>query len=136
MTEPLLPVTKPLLVCRDVLVDANQDNVHVLGVFNAIRPQSQSPFPHRHPLFGAFVQLSDTEGEVPAYLQVVEANTQSVIARTAIHRLVFPHRRFLLRTLFRLEDCTFPRPGVYWVEFYGHACIVTDQVLHLREPGE
>jgi hypothetical protein len=119
-----------------VLADPDRGNVHVVGVFNAIRPRSRPAFPHRHAQFCAFVQLTDAVGEVPAHVVVTEATTQIPIARSATHRLAFPHRRFLLQTLFRLRHCTFPRAGVYWVQLYCHRRFLADQVLLLRETGE
>jgi hypothetical protein len=136
MTEPLLPIAKPLLFCHDVLSDPDTGNVHLIGVFDAIRPQSQPPFPHRHGQFAVFVELTDAAGVVPARLDVVEAQSGELIFRTADHRLVFRNRQAILRALFRLQNCRFSRPGVYWVQFFCHNRFITDKALHLLQPGE
>jgi hypothetical protein len=135
MKAPLVPEAKPLLLCEEVVSDPNSGNVHLVGLFTAIRPQSQPPYPHRHPSFCVFVQLSDAVGELPSYLEIIEASSDEVIFRTATHQLVFPRRRFILRAIFRLRNCLFPRPGVYWIQLYCNGQFLTDYPLRLLEPG-
>ncbi len=126
----------PLILCRDVLPDPNRGNVHLIGVCDAIRPQNADSYPHRHPILCAFVQLADAQGDAEAYVRIIEAETQELVFETRRHRLRFPHRRFVVRANFRMVDCVFPRPGVYWIELYVKNRWLTDQTLRLLESGE
>jgi hypothetical protein len=82
------------------------------------------------------LQLTDAAGQVNGHIEVVEADTREVIYRSPEHALVFPHRRHLLQACFRIRNCVFPRPGVYWVEFFCDRQFVTDRTVQLRGPGE
>ena len=135
MPEPILPVARPLVLCQDVLLDADSGNIHIVGVCNAIQPPTDS-FPHRQSMLCLFVQLADAEGEVEAHVRVVEADTQEVVFETRRHRLRFPHRRFVVRANFRLVNCVLPRPGVYWVELHVNNWWLTDKTLRLLEAGD
>src|SRR5438477_5258676 len=93
----LLPEVKPLLLCNDVVTDPETGNVHIVGVFNTIRPHSRPAYPHQHPEFCVFLQLTDFEGEVPAYVDIVRADTQEIVRRSRPYRIVFPNRHHLVK---------------------------------------
>src|SRR5436190_1063202 len=64
MDTSLVPEAKPLILCNDVVVDPANGNAHLVAVFNAIRPSSRPAYPHQHPEFCVFLQLTDFEGEI------------------------------------------------------------------------
>src|SRR5690242_5545942 len=74
-SPPLLPQARPLVLCLDVLGDPTTGNVHVLGIFDAIRPQGNSPYPHRHPEFCVFIQLTDAHGTLPGKISILEPSS-------------------------------------------------------------
>jgi hypothetical protein len=135
MKEQLLPVARPMILCDDVLLQPETGNVHLINVNNAIRPRSEPSYPHRHSVLCDFVQLTDYQGTLPAFVRVVEANSQTVLMRTGDHSLRFEQRQSVVRAVFRLVNCEFPGPGVYWMELYCHGQFLTDQVLNLLEPA-
>jgi hypothetical protein len=135
MKSPILPVVKPLILCEDVIHDPGTDNIHLVGMFTRIRPRASPPFPYRMPRFCVFVQLSDAQGVLPGWIEIEEASSQRTVMRTASHPLAFPDRRSIQRFLFRIEQCPFPRPGVYWVQFYCDGTLLADHVLNLVGPG-
>jgi hypothetical protein len=136
MDSSFLPEPKALILCGDVVTDPESGNVHLLRVFNDIRPNPPQPYPHCHAEFCVFLQLSDTHGEVPAYVQVIRADSLELVYRTPTHIILFADRQSLVRVCFRIRNCTFPTPGVYWSEFYPHSQFVTDRVVRLLEPGD
>jgi hypothetical protein len=131
----LVPETKPMLLCNDVLVDPSTGNIHLMGAFNEIRPRGQTGFPHRHAVFCVFIQLTDAEGEIPGFVQVVEEASLELVYQTPSYRISFPDRLSLVRVCFRIRDCTFPGPGIYWIQLFCKGQFVTDRVLRLLEPG-
>ncbi len=136
MSDLALPVARPLILCRDVVLDPDTGNVHVIGVFDAIRPAPPLLLPHRLEEWCVFVQLADAQGEVNAVIRIVEADTQDLVFETRPHRVRFPNRRMVVRANFRLSDCALPRPGVYWVELHVNGWWLTDQTLRLLGPGD
>lgn len=126
---PLLPVARPLILCQDVLAPASGGTNHFIHVCDAFRPQGG--YPYQRPEFCVVVQLADGTGNVPTVVRIVEADSQAEIFRTTDHVIRFPNRHTSVRAVFRLRNCVFPRPGLYWVELLCHGQFMTDQVLHL-----
>jgi hypothetical protein len=136
MASPLLPVPRPLLLCEEVLYDSPRGLFHTVGVFNALRSSANPPFPYQHSSLCVFAQLSDCQGQVPSRIDIVEAATLEPIFQSSTHSLVFRSRSSVVNAVFRIHNCSFPRPGVYWVQLYCHGVFLVDQVLHLLEPRE
>jgi hypothetical protein len=128
---PTLPQTKPIILCDDVLIDSATGKVHLLGVFNNIRPHAQPPYPHWHREFCVFLQLSDARGNVAATIRIVHADALQLVYETPVHQLVFPDPQHLVRANFRIRNCRFEQPGIYWVELYCNGQFLTDRVLRL-----
>jgi hypothetical protein len=136
MQGRVVPEAKAMILCGDVLADPENGNLHLMGAFNNIRPRSPSVYPHRHREFCVFLQLSDAQGRLPGYVQVIRADTQELVYRTASQPMIFADRRTLVRVCFRIRNCTFPAPGLYWIEFFANDLFVTDRMVRLFELGE
>src|SRR5438067_789018 len=107
MEGKLVPEAKPMMLCGDVLSDPETGNVHLVGCFNDIRPRASPSFPHRQPEFCVFLQLSDAQGTIPGFVQVIQADSQVLVYRTPSHAMLFRDRTSLTRVCFRLRNCTF-----------------------------
>jgi hypothetical protein len=127
----LLPVARSLILCTDVLPGPQPNTFHFIAVGNAVRPKTA--YPGRIDQLCVVVQLTDGRGSVPMVVRVVNPDTEEEIMRTAEHGVLFPSRHSVVWGLFRLRNCTYPSPGVYWVELYAHGQLLTDTVLHLLE---
>jgi hypothetical protein len=136
MNSPTLPVVKPLIVCEKVTQVPGSGNLHFENIFSAIRSRDWPPFPYRKDQFCVFVQLSDASGNLPAWVQVVDADTFDPVFRTADHPLTFPHRRWVLRARFQIRQCLFPHPGEYLIQFFCAGEMMADHVLYLLGPEE
>ena len=49
MPPRLIPVARPIILCDDVLRNPEKGNVHVMNVFNAIRPRAWLVWPGVRP---------------------------------------------------------------------------------------
>jgi hypothetical protein len=127
---PSVPVAKPIVLCNDVFSDPASRNVHLIGVFDSIRPSE--PYPHLHPEFCVFLQLSDAVGTVTAVVNIVEAASEDILFQTAKFSLKFAHRLGVMRALFRIRNCSFPEPGVYWIEVFCNDRFLVDCRLQLH----
>jgi hypothetical protein len=120
-----------MVLCDEVLHDPQSDKAHLMGVFNAIRPQNNPAFPHRHPEFSVFLQLTDADGEALGQIVAREASSGQAIFASRPHRIEFLDRLQVKWVHFRLRDCPFPKPGLYWVQFACNGQILSDQPLSL-----
>jgi hypothetical protein len=131
MDTTVIPVTKAIYVCDDVVEDPASHKVHFLGIFNAVRPPSPAAYPFRLGQMCVVVQLIDGLGEIPIHGEIVRAETEDLVYSSPEQRLRFPQRQTTVFACFRIRDCLFPGPGVYFVEFYCRDTLLDDRTLHL-----
>jgi hypothetical protein len=134
MASWLNPIAKTILLCEDVLPGpAGTGNVHLMNVFSALRPRSNPSFPLRLPKMSVFLQLTDAEGEAFGKVVVREIDSDEALFGSADHRIQFDDRLHVKWLLFRLNNCVFPSPGIYLVEFYFADRLIVDYRLPVSE---
>lgn len=131
MATTVVPVTKAVYVCDDVVEDNSSRKVHLLGVFNAVRPQGKSPYPFCLGHLCVFAQLIGGVGKVPIHVEIVNAKTEEVVYAFPEERLRFLTRQTTVSACFRIRNCLFSNPGEYIVELYSRDTFIDDRVLHL-----
>jgi Family of unknown function (DUF6941) len=127
----LPPQAKTMILCDDLLKVPATDKVHLIGVFNAIRPRGEPPFPYRCPEFCVFLQLTDTEGEGLGSITTCMGATDRVVFASQDQPIEFLDRLQVKWVLFRIRNCPFPEPGLYWVQFHFAGQLLTEQRLRL-----
>ncbi len=131
MAPAFVPVAKAMILCDDVVSDPKKEKVHLMGVFNAIRPRGDPPFPHRQPEFSIYLQLTDAQGKAPGQIVVRQADSDLLVFISPEHPIELVDRLQVKWVRFQLLNCLFPQPGLYWVEFVFGGRIVCEQRLHL-----
>jgi hypothetical protein len=131
MATRVLPVAKSIILCDDVVPDPGTDKVHLIGVFDAIHPRSDQPFPHRHPAFAVFLQLTDGEGQALGQVRARRADSDQTVFSSPEHPIQYRDRLQLKSVCFRLRNCPFPVPGLYWIQFLYDGQLVAEQRLRL-----
>jgi hypothetical protein len=126
-----MPLVKSMILCDELLLSQQSDKVHLLGVFNTIRPLHEPLYPYRHGVFSVFLQLSDADGNFEAKIVVSEASSGLEVAVGQFHTIEFLDRLQLKHVRFRLRDCLFPRPGLYWVGLEVEGDVLCEQRLML-----
>src|SRR5262245_36158013 len=112
-----LPTCKAMIFCEDVLPGPRDTgNVHLMNVFSAIRPRSG--FPYRFPHLCLFLQLTDGEGHVEGQVLVRQASSDRVVFDSQTQMIEFRDRLQMKWVVFHINDCPFPEPGLYWIEFH------------------
>lgn len=82
---PIHPVVRHLIVCDEILHDPeNPRRVTLVNLIHAIGSVEQPPFPMRHPEFCVFAQLSACRGTGEFRIEVVQADTGTVVRRTRL----------------------------------------------------
>jgi hypothetical protein len=118
---------KSLYLCDGHLGIANQ-KTDLIGLFNSIRP---STYPHVHERFVIFCQLIGGLGQMPFYFDITFAKTEQRIHTTKTSILTFERREKLIQLAFTMQNCQFPMPGTYLVEFYVGGQWISDTRLDL-----
>ncbi len=130
MARWLHPVVKNMVLCEDVLPGPpGTGNVHLMNVFANIRPRSS--FPYRHSQLCVFLQLTDAAGEGLGHVVARLADSGRVVFYSEDFLIQFRDRLQTKWTVFRLQDCPFPEPGLYLIEFYYHEQWVADQPVYV-----
>lgn len=120
------PVAKALYLCDDILSDPTRVKPHLIGVLNAIRPPA---FPHTLPRLCVFARLIGGHGEVKCRVEIVNAQSRTLMYTSPDQTLRFDDRRQTRYFTLRLTGISIPGPGEYWVEFYCNGRFVDDSVL-------
>ena len=134
MATTVVPVTKALYLCDDVVEDPSSRKVHLLGTFNALRPPAGATYPYRLGQLCVFAQLAGGVGELPVRLEIVRARDDAVVYAAPERRLRFPSRLTMVSVCFRLRNRPFPEAGVYFVELYARDAFLDDRALLLLVP--
>jgi hypothetical protein len=127
----MLPTVKSMILCDDLLLDEQSDKIHLMGVFNTIHPEGDPAFPYRLRKLSVFLQLTDAEGEYEAKIVICKGDTDRVISASPVHMIDFLDRLQLKWAHFRLLNCPFPHPGLYWVQFHCEGQVLSEQRLGL-----
>ena len=133
MTSSPGPLVRSLIVCEDIIADPNNPNrVSLVHVVNSIRSMKQPPYPVRNPQLCVFIQLTGCRGPGEFRVEIREADMDEVIFATKTFRGSFPNNPLTVHGLrFRFRNCKFPRPGLYWLEFFFDNQVVAQQPITL-----
>jgi hypothetical protein len=121
MTSPLLPSLRSLLVCEDVLTDTSKPpRFTLVNLLTSIRAMGKPPYPFEHPRFYVFAQLTECRGQGVMRVEIREADEAArAILTTPPQTVAFPNNPLSVYSLrLRILRCLFPRPGLYWVQFF------------------
>ncbi|MCI0460540.1 MAG: hypothetical protein L0Z62_26600 [Gemmataceae bacterium] len=131
MAEPVRPVAKRVYVCDDVIGDPSSGKVNLFNLWDAVRVPADASFPYSLAKVCVFVWWRDGFGKVRTRVDIVQASTETVIRRTRDCILDFEQRTDSVFARYKIENCTFPEPGYYYVEVYCEGEFVDDQILRV-----
>jgi hypothetical protein len=103
------PVALGLFLCDQVIVERGTNRASLIGTITSLEGQA---FPFVPLPFCVFAVLTGSKGEGVATLTVTQLETDEEVY-SVTRRVEFPDRFAEGRLLFRLADCSFPRPGIY-----------------------
>ncbi len=119
------------LLCDDVRTDpANYLRLDILGLIMRIRSTQAPPFPFVHPQFCVLVVWTEGRGTGELRLRVVQADTGRVIFRNRPRTVRFSGAPTDVNGMrFRIQNCSFPSAGLYWVECLFSGTVIARQRL-------
>jgi hypothetical protein len=131
MPKLVLPRVQAMVVCdRAKESESELDVFRLLGVRSSIQAAS---FPAFHPRLCAFAQISGHQGEAYCHVEVIRIDTDEEIAHTSPKKLTFRGPTFIVPAVFRMRNCVFPAPGLYYVQVYNERKLITERPLRLLQ---
>lgn len=128
------PVVRHLIPCEDVLVDeANPRRLTLAGLISAIHSVEEEPFPLRYRELCIFLQLTSCRGPAEGRVEIQHADSGEVVFRTQHRVIPLPTDPLnVFGVTFRIRNCLFQQPGLYWVQFWYKELMISQQPLVLR----
>jgi Family of unknown function (DUF6941) len=128
------PVVRYLIVCEDVQTDPEHERrVTLVGLISALRSLDQPPFPVLCRELCVFLQLTDCRGAADGRIEIRHADSDRVVFRTRTRTIPFSNDPLeVVGVNFRIRDCLFEEPGLYWVQFWYNEKMLAQQPLLLR----
>lgn len=133
MTKQVWPRVQALVVCDAVEASAEETDVfHLEGVRSAIEVAS---FPYVRPRLCVYLQMSAHQGEASCRLEIHRPGTDDVISQTPPRMVPFQGPLTVRHVVFRFRNCSFPEPGVYYVQCLCGSKLIGERPLRLLEEG-
>ena len=135
MMAPIDPVVRLMLLCDRAAPDPdNPRKTNIYGVVSTIAVEAGAAFPVHHPEISVYLLLTEGRGTGQGRIVVVNADTEEPAFSSAAHPITFgPDPLALQGRCFRILDCTFPAPGLYWVEFRFNGKVLARQPLEVKQ---
>ncbi len=128
------PTVRYLIICEDVQTDPdNPRRVTLVGLISAIRTLETPPFPLVFREICVFVQLTECRGSADGRIEIHHADSGQVVFRTRTRTIPFGGDPLeVVGVTFRIRNCLFQAPGLYWVQFWYNEQMIAQQPLLLR----
>jgi hypothetical protein len=127
------PTVRYLIVCEDV--QANPEDPHritLVSLISAIQALGPTPFPLLHRELCIFLQLTECRGPAEGRIELQHADSGEVVFRTLTRTMPLGNDPLeVVGVTFRIRNCLFPAPGLYWVQFWYNR-ILAQQPFLLR----
>src|SRR5258707_10287452 len=125
MTKLVLPRVQAMVLC-----DAIEESTEESGTFHLTSVRSQiAPitFPCFWPRLCVYLQMSGYKGNASCRLEINRAETEEVLYRTSPRVISFEGPMSVVPVVFRLRNCGFPAPGVYYVQVYYESKLIGER---------
>jgi hypothetical protein len=128
------PTVRYLIVCEDVQTDPdNPRRITLVGLISAILSIEEPPFPLLYREICVFLQLTECRGPADGRIEIQHADSGQVVFRTRTRTIPFPSDPLEVGGVtFRLRNCFFQEPGLYWIQFWYNEQMIAQQPLVLK----
>jgi len=130
----LLPIVRHVILCEDVVADAlNPRRVSVIGILSAISSEDDPAYPVLYEELCIFLQLTGCRGPGDIRIDVQFADTGDVAFQNRTRTLQLPVDPLEIAVfVFRIRNCLFLQPGLYWVRVWYNNQQLAQQPLVLK----
>jgi hypothetical protein len=128
------PVVRYMLLCEGYEIDpVRSRRITIVGLLSSIRSRRPPYYPLIHPSLCVFLVLTEGYGAGSGHVVCVSEATGNVMFRTPPRPLQFPASPLgVVSVSFVVEECRFPKPGLYSVQFWYENELVEERPLLLR----
>ena len=130
MTAPKeTPLGQALLICDQIITDAETNKKSLIGVFNNLRAIT---FPAQHPHMSVFAAMTNGNGKMNATLRCSVENHEVLNVSGEIE---FPNPNQIIELVFNLKGMVFPRPGLYTFELLCDGEFIIEKRFQVTKVG-
>ena len=90
-------------------------------------------FPYTHPQLCVYLQMTGHEGTASGRAVILDPETDLNVDETDEDPLQFHGPLDFIEVPWRLSDCTFPEPGVYYVQVFFDGKLINERPLLLQQ---
>lgn len=129
MARPVLPRVHVLVICDDIEDRWEGDSLHdLLGGPN---PPHFPDFPYSCPQLCVYAQATGHEGTAWCRVVVIRSTNDEVVIETAEEEVPFTGPMDFIEIRYWITDCTFPLPGVYYIQVFFDGKLRAERALEL-----
>jgi hypothetical protein len=134
MSVNIDPFVRRMIVCDDIVRSSrNQGQLDAIGLVNYVRPETPGRYPVRLRQLAVLVELTGGRGTGEGQIVVVAADTDEPVFASPVHTWSYPADPLrVLPVVFRIRECSFPRSGVYWVQFWHRGRKFTEYAIRVE----
>ena len=130
MSTLVLPRVQAMLLCDEIEEsDQEADVVHLTGVRAVLDVPS---FPAVYAQLCVFLHMSGHQGMANCQVKIEEVGSGDAIFETEILAVSFDDPASVVPVYFRLPNCVFPAPGLYYVQVLHESKLIGERPLGLR----
>lgn len=113
------PFVRHMIVCDDAVPSSrNPAKMDARGMVSFVRSHPPGRFPVVVPMLCVLLEVSGGRGVGELRVEFAHAEAEGVGFRSAVHLVTFPDDPLrVLPLVFRIRECVFREPGLYWVQF-------------------
>jgi len=131
MAKLVLPRVHVMVLCDEIEPSADEEEVFDLrGVRTHITAAS---FPYTHPQLSVYLQVTGHEGTASGRAVVSDPDTEAELYVSQADPIAFSGPLTFIHVPWQVLDCTFPQPGVYYVQVFFDGKLVNERALFLSQ---
>jgi hypothetical protein len=127
----VLPRVHVMVVCDDIESVTGQEGVfNLTGVRAEIRA---ARFPYTHPQLAVYLQVTGRQGQTRCRVIGVRAGTEDRVFESDEQDVPLQGPLTVVPVVWWIENCSFPAPGVYYVQAFFDGKLCSERLLTLSE---
>ena len=130
MANVVLPRVHVMVLCDEIEPSSVEEDVFDLhGVRTHITARS---FPYTHPQLTVYLQMTGHDGTATGWAVVADPATDTEISVTQEEEITFHGPLSFVTVRWQILDCSFPEPGLYYVQAYFGGKQIGERALFLE----
>ncbi len=128
------PIVRYMIPCEGWGYDSDETNrFDVYGILTRINSNLDPPFPLLFPRICVVLILVEGRGSAEVWIRCIEEASGNPVFMTPRRRIEFDSDPLKIRGVtFRIDECPFPAPGIYSLQFWVNDKMVEERPLQLR----